>query len=65
MAAIEYNKNYYEDRDIKPNEEIFFKLTITPFSSVQSPNLNNEKNYNIIIFFINEIFCKIYGDTIK
>ena len=40
VAAIEYNKNYYEDRDIKPNEEIFFKLTITPFSSVQSPNIN-------------------------
>ena len=39
VAAIEYNKNYYEDRDIKPNEEVFFKLTITPFSSVESPDL--------------------------
>jgi len=40
VAAIEYNKNYYEDRDIKPNEEIYFSLTITPFTSVNSPNFN-------------------------
>ena len=29
VAAIEYNKDYYEDRDIKPNEEIYFSLTLT------------------------------------
>ena len=40
VAAIEYNKNYYEDRDIRPSEEIFFSLTITPFTSVNSPNIN-------------------------
>ena len=40
VAAIEYNKNYYEDRDIRPKEEIYFSLTITPFTSVNSPNLN-------------------------
>ena len=40
VAAIEYNKDYYEDRDIRPTEEIFFSLTITPFSSINSPNLN-------------------------
>jgi LPS-assembly protein len=40
VAAIEYNKNFYEDRDIKPNEEIYFSLTITPFASVNSPNFN-------------------------
>jgi LPS-assembly protein len=40
VAAIEYNKNYYEDRDIKPNEEVYFSLTITPFTSVNSPNFN-------------------------
>ena len=39
VAAIEYNKNYYQDRDLKPNEEIFFKITITPFASVNSPSL--------------------------
>ena len=30
-ASVEYNKEYYNDRDIKPNESIFFKLTIVPF----------------------------------
>ena len=39
VAAIEYNKDYYQDRDLKPNEQIFFKLTITPFASVNSPSL--------------------------
>ena len=38
VAAIEYNKDYYQDRDLKPSEEIFFKITITPFASVNSPS---------------------------
>ena len=42
VAAIEYNKNYYTDRDLKPSENIFFTLTFTPFTSVDSPNLINE-----------------------
>ena len=37
VAAIEYNKDYYQDRDLKPSEEIFFKITITPFASINSP----------------------------
>ena len=40
VAAIEYNKDYYQDRDLKPNEEIFFKITITPFASIKSPSFN-------------------------
>ena len=39
VAAIEYNKDYYEDRDFKPSEEIFFSLTITPFASISSPSI--------------------------
>ena len=39
VAAIEYNKDYYQDRDLKPNEEILFSITITPFTSVKTPNL--------------------------
>ena len=35
-ASIEYNKNYYDDRDIKPEESIFFKLTIMPFGQIAS-----------------------------
>jgi len=38
VAAVEYNKNYYSDRDVKPNEELFFSLTIVPFSTFSSPN---------------------------
>ena len=40
-ASIEYNKDYYDDRDIKPTENIFFKLTIIPFGQSSSPNLLN------------------------
>ena len=40
-ASIEYNKDYYNDRDIKPEESIFFKLTIIPFGETSSPDLKN------------------------
>ena len=40
-ASIEYNKDYYNDRELKPTESIFFKLTIIPFSETSSPNLKN------------------------
>ena len=36
---IEYNKDYYSDRDIKPEESIFLRLTIIPFGETNSPNL--------------------------
>ena len=39
VAAIEYNKDYYTDRDLKPEENIFLKLTIIPFGKTSSPNL--------------------------
>ena len=39
IAAIEYNRDYYTDRDFKPEENIFFKLTIVPFGETKSPNL--------------------------
>ena len=38
-ASIEYQKDYYADRDIKPGESIFFNLTIIPFGTTTSPNL--------------------------
>ncbi len=40
-ASIEYNKDYYSDRDIKPEESVFLKLTIIPFGQTSSPNLKN------------------------
>jgi LPS-assembly protein len=38
-AALEYNKTYYSDSDIKPEEEIFFSLTIIPFTKINTTNL--------------------------
>ena len=40
-ASIEYNKDYYSDRELKPDEGIFFKLTIIPFGETSSPNFKN------------------------
>ena len=37
-AAIEYNKSFYSDNDIKPEEELLFTLTIVPFSKISSVN---------------------------
>ena len=34
VAAIEYNKDYYSDRDLQPTEELFFSLTIVPFANI-------------------------------
>jgi len=39
IAAIEYNKDYYSDGDLKPEENVFFKLTIVPFGQTSSPDL--------------------------
>ena len=38
-AAIEYNKEYYNDRDLKPSENLFLKLSIIPFGGMNTPNL--------------------------
>jgi LPS-assembly protein len=38
-ASIEYRKNYYNDRDIKPEESIFLKLSVIPFGETSTPNL--------------------------
>ncbi len=39
IAAIQYNKDYYTDRDLRPNESIYLNLTIIPFGETKSPNL--------------------------
>ena len=39
IAAIEYNKDYYSDSTLRPEENIFFKLSIVPFGKTSSPNL--------------------------
>ncbi len=40
-ASIEYNKDYYNDRDLNTSESIFFKLSIIPFGETSSFNLKN------------------------
>ena len=39
-AAIEYNKNYYSDGSLKPEENISFQITFVPFGSINSPSVN-------------------------
>ena len=36
-AAIEYNKSYYSDGDLKPEESIMFSIKIIPFGKIISP----------------------------
>ena len=38
-AALEYNKTYYSDSDVKPEDELFFSITITPFTKINTKNL--------------------------
>ena len=40
IAAIEYKKTYYTDEDLKPDENLFFTLTIVPFGNINSPSIN-------------------------
>ena len=40
VASLEYNKDYYSDRDLKPTEELFFSLTIIPLSTFNTPTLS-------------------------
>ena len=37
-ASIEYNKDYYSDRDLKPEESLMFKIRIIPINETSSPN---------------------------
>ena len=38
-AALEYNKTFYSDSDIEPEEQLFFSLTIVPFTKINTTNL--------------------------
>ena len=33
VASVQYKKNYYNDADIKPIEELFFSITIVPLGT--------------------------------
>ena len=34
-AGIKYNKTYYEDRDLKPTENLLFTITLFPLTSYE------------------------------
>ena len=37
-AAVEYNKTFYSDGDLKPQNNIFFMIKILPFADLSSPS---------------------------
>ena len=39
-AAIEYNKTFYNDADISPEEELLLTLTIVPFTKLSTTNIS-------------------------
>jgi LPS-assembly protein len=39
-AAIEYDKQYYTDSDLKPEKNIFFSIKIIPFGKINTPSIN-------------------------
>ena len=34
-AGIKYKKTYYEDRDLKPSENLFFSISIIPITTYE------------------------------
>ena len=44
IASAEYKKRYYEDRDIKPLEELFFSITIIPLTTFSPDKVILNKN---------------------
>ena len=38
-ASITYNKDYYSSGNIKPNEELFFNITLIPFGSTKTDSI--------------------------
>lgn len=39
-ASIEYNKDYYKDANIEPEENIFFKIKLVPLGEISGPSFN-------------------------
>jgi len=40
IAGVEYNKSNYSDGNLKPEENLFFKIKIIPFGELDTPSLN-------------------------
>ena len=35
IAGVKYKKTYYEDRDLKPSENLFFSISIIPITTYE------------------------------
>ena len=35
VAGLKYNKTYYEDRDVKPSENLLFTITLSPLTAFE------------------------------
>ena len=44
IASAQYKKRYYEDRDIRPLEELFFSITIIPLTNFSPDKMVLNKN---------------------
>ena len=47
-AGLVYRREFYTDSELEPENSLMFKITLTPFGSINSPsfskvNLNNTK----------------------
>ena len=40
IAGVKYKKTYYEDRDLKPAENLFFTLSLIPLTSYEQKFTN-------------------------
>ena len=38
-ASIKYNKEYYSNSTLEPNEELFFNITLIPLGSTQTESI--------------------------
>ena len=38
-ASVKYNKEYYTNNSLKPNEELFFNITLVPLGSTATENI--------------------------
>ena len=43
IAGVEYNKSNYADGDLKPEENLFFKIKIIPFGELNTPSVKQWK----------------------
>jgi len=38
-AGIEFNRTFYEDKDVEANDSLMFKISIKPFGGITTPSL--------------------------